>query len=149
MQAGVEVADDLAGLDVPALAEVLGVQPFEQQRPPVRVGPEQADGAVPLPVLEREVLVLGGAEPEDRRTAARRPHRDDARRLAVRRELPLLEDLRQQLAHYFLVLSVGCVVESAATNASGGTSTVPMFFIRFLPAFCFSSSLRLRLMSPP
>ena len=51
---------------------------------------------------------------------------------------------------YFLPdFSVGCVVESAATKASGGTSTEPMFFIRFLPAFCFSSSLRLRLMSPP
>ena len=36
-----------------------------------------------------------------------------------------------------------------AMNASCGTSTLPMFFMRFLPAFCFSSSLRLRLMSPP
>ena len=38
---------------------------------------------------------------------------------------------------------------SAAMNASWGTSTRPMFFIRFLPSFCFSSSLRLRVMSPP
>ncbi len=36
-----------------------------------------------------------------------------------------------------------------AMNASWGTSTLPMAFIRFLPAFCFSRSLRLRVMSPP
>ena len=41
------------------------------------------------------------------------------------------------------------VVESAATKASWGTSTRPIVFIRFLPSFCFSSSLRLRVMSPP
>ena len=34
-------------------------------------------------------------------------------------------------------------------KASWGTSTRPMDFIRFLPSFCFSSSLRLRVMSPP
>ena len=38
---------------------------------------------------------------------------------------------------------------SAWMNASWGTSTRPMFFMRFLPSFCFSSSLRLRVMSPP
>ena len=36
-----------------------------------------------------------------------------------------------------------------ARNASCGTSTPPTCFIRFLPFFCFSSSLRLREMSPP
>ena len=36
-----------------------------------------------------------------------------------------------------------------AMKASCGTSTVPTCFIRFLPSFCFSSSLRLRVMSPP
>ena len=51
---------------------------------------------------------------------------------------------------YFLALSpAGPLVESAAMNASWGTSTRPTIFIRFLPSFCFSSSLRLRLMSPP
>ena len=30
-----------------------------------------------------------------------------------------------------------------------GISTLPTCFIRFLPAFCFSKSLRLRVMSPP
>ncbi len=34
-------------------------------------------------------------------------------------------------------------------KASCGTSTEPMAFIRFLPAFCFSRSLRLRETSPP
>src|SRR5205823_12604021 len=38
---------------------------------------------------------------------------------------------------------------STARNASWGTSTAPTCFIRFLPAFCFSSSFRLRVMSPP
>ena len=37
----------------------------------------------------------------------------------------------------------------AEMKASWGTSTRPMFFICFLPSFCFSSSLRLRVMSPP
>ena len=36
-----------------------------------------------------------------------------------------------------------------AKKASWGTSTDPICFMRFLPAFCFSKSLRLRLMSPP
>ena len=40
-------------------------------------------------------------------------------------------------------------VERAAMKASWGTSTRPTIFIRFLPSFCFSSSLRLRVMSPP
>ena len=45
--------------------------------------------------------------------------------------------------------AVDSLVESAATNASWGTSTRPTIFIRFLPSFCFSSSFRLRVMSPP
>ena len=40
-------------------------------------------------------------------------------------------------------------VDSAAMKASCGTSTRPITFIRRLPSFCFSSSLRLRVMSPP
>ena len=38
---------------------------------------------------------------------------------------------------------------STAMNASLGTCTLPSWRMRFLPSFCFSSSLRLRLMSPP
>ena len=34
-------------------------------------------------------------------------------------------------------------------NAFCGISTDPTDFMRFLPSFCFSSSLRLREMSPP
>ena len=40
-------------------------------------------------------------------------------------------------------------VFSTLKKASLGTSTLPMSFIFFLPSFCFSSSLRLRVMSPP
>ena len=38
---------------------------------------------------------------------------------------------------------------NTARNASCGISTRPTRFIRFLPSFCFSSSLRFREMSPP
>src|SRR5262249_18009800 len=38
---------------------------------------------------------------------------------------------------------------SAARTPPGGPSPAPPCFIRFWPAFCFSSSLRLRVMSPP
>ena len=48
--------------------------------------------------------------------------------------------------HFF---PVGTSEVKAAMKASCGTSTRPMDFMRFLPSFCFSSSLRLRLMSPP
>ena len=38
---------------------------------------------------------------------------------------------------------------STARKASWGTSTLPTCFMRRLPSFCFSSSLRLRVISPP
>src|SRR5437868_6875279 len=61
-----------------------------------------------------------------------------------------LPPVRASSPDYFLPLSVDSPpVDSAATKASCGTSTRPMVFIRFLPSFCFSSSLRLREMSPP
>ena len=43
----------------------------------------------------------------------------------------------------------GWPTRSTARKASCGISTRPTRFIRFLPSFCFSSSLRFRLMSPP
>ncbi len=49
-------------------------------------------------------------------------------------------------AHF---LPVGTSEVRAAMKASCGTSTRPIDFMRFLPSFCFSSSLRLRLISPP
>ncbi len=70
----------------------------------------------------------------------------------------LAADVRQHLVHDVdredertrrgRVHSLG-EVDSAAMKASCGTSTRPTIFIRFLPSFCFSSSLRLREMSPP
>src|SRR5450756_2050172 len=48
----------------------------------------------------------------------------------------------------YLSLSSGSSSRTAR-KASCGTSMVPICFMRFLPFFCFSSSLRLRLMSPP
>ncbi len=41
------------------------------------------------------------------------------------------------------------LVFSTSMKASWGIFTVPIAFIRFLPSFCFSRSLRLRVMSPP
>jgi hypothetical protein len=66
---------------------------------------------------------------------------------------PTLVDCERRLpdraSAYFLPFSAVPPVDSAATKASCGTSTRPIVFIRFLPSFCFSSSLRLREMSPP
>ncbi len=41
------------------------------------------------------------------------------------------------------------LIRSTARNASCGISTAPTIFMRFLPAFCFSRSFFLRVMSPP
>ena len=52
-----------------------------------------------------------------------------------------------------VIASIACCINPStckiARNASCGTSTEPICFMRFLPAFCFSRSLRLREMSPP
>lgn len=50
---------------------------------------------------------------------------------------------------YFFFASPSESEDSTAMKASCGTSTLPTIFIRFLPSFCFSSSFRLREMSPP
>ena len=49
--------------------------------------------------------------------------------------------------HYFVESAES--MSSTLKNASAGISTEPIIFMRFLPFFCFSSSLRLREMSPP
>ena len=75
-------------------------------------------------------------------------HRD--RQISL--EVPMNSLTRGAQRGYFLPLSPlspAASVDNAATNASCGTSTRPMVFIRFLPSFCFSRSLRLRVMSPP
>src|SRR5207248_3910227 len=41
------------------------------------------------------------------------------------------------------------LMRNTARKASCGISTLPTSFSRFLPSFCFSRSLRLRVMSPP
>ncbi len=58
VQPPVETGDDCTGLDVPEVGQVLAVQPLQEQREPPRVRPQQPHGAVAVPVLEREVLVL-------------------------------------------------------------------------------------------
>ena len=45
--------------------------------------------------------------------------------------------------------SLSVPILSTARNASCGICTRPTCFMRFLPSFCFSRSLRFREMSPP
>ena len=72
----------------------------------------------------------------------------DQRRLPTSRRQPAVTDAGCTAGSYFF-LPLSPSLESAAMKASWGTSTRPTIFIRFLPSFCFSSSLRLRVMSPP
>ena len=55
--------------------------------------------------------------------------------------------MENRCAYFFFPSS--SPVSSTARNAFCGMSTWPIDFIRFLPSFCFSQSLRLRVMSPP
>jgi hypothetical protein len=59
------------------------------------------------------------------------------------------EPIRPVLPSEIFHLDRPSALERAAMKASWGTSTRPTIFIRFLPSFCFSRSLRLRVMSPP
>ncbi len=54
--------------------------------------------------------------------------------------------LQVTIRHWDAYLSLTCRM---ARKASCGISTLPTCFMRFLPAFCFSSNLRLREISPP
>src|SRR5690606_19245579 len=60
--------------------------------------------------------------------------------------LPSFPSGRRRKPLHFLLLSS---TFSTAMKASWGTSTFPTAFIRFFPSFCFSSSFRFRLTSPP
>ena len=77
MDPRVEPRDDLARLEVPHLGQVAPVEPLEQQGAPVRVGAQQPDRAVAVPVLQHQRLVHGlvvavEADLEHRRLAVRR-----------------------------------------------------------------------------
>jgi hypothetical protein len=56
---------------------------------------------------------------------------------------------RQLRACTIFTGSQSSTADSTLRKAACGISTLPTCFIRFLPFFCFSSSLRLRVMSPP
>ena len=60
-----------------------------------------------------------------------------------------IDNLHQHLVIPYSVAYSLRPICSTARNASCGISTEPTCFMRFLPAFCFSRSLRLRLRSPP
>ena len=74
------------------------------------------------------------------------PHHSDE--VAVSAAMPAEGEVDVQVtdarAHFLLPSRL-----RTARNASCGTSTAPTCFIRFFPAFWRSSSLRLRVMSPP
>src|SRR5690606_9666239 len=55
----------------------------------------------------------------------------------------------RNVRHHFAALSAELPRLRTAMKASCGISTEPTIFMRALPSFCFSSSLRFRLTSPP
>src|SRR5690242_10727642 len=97
-----------------------------------------------LPAAVRAgVLELVGA-----RRAERALEGADRRRRVVREARPAAFARRPHLERHRYRFA-GSLRLSTARNASCGTSTPPTCFMRFLPAFCFLSSFRLRVMSPP
>src|SRR5699024_10793579 len=93
---------------------------------------EQADGPVDGPLVDPAHQAAGGDREELGDGADRR-------------------DPSRPGAHLFLA-SFGMSpssAESSPRNASCGTWTHLMSFMRSLPSFCFSMTLRLREMSPP
>src|SRR5436190_817666 len=74
---------------------------------------------------------------------------DDRHEVAVAAPLRAERQVHVQVARAAHELLLPWPMLRTARNASCGTSTAPTCFIRFLPFFWFSSSLRLREMSPP
>ncbi len=83
-----------------------------------------------------------GAEVKDKEK-----DKESGKRLALRNLFLSRTRRRKQVRISYS--SVEDATLSTAKNASCGMSTRPTRFMRRLPSFCFSSSLRLRLISPP
>ena len=142
----------------------------DRQRAPV---PAVGDGARPGAEHEHRQELQGDGDPEvggpSRQVVDQQRHRRDLQPRADRRhEHPGEEDTGVAMAQAperrrrprarrpcdrSARRAVAAQSQSsrrrAEMNTSPGTSTRPIDFIFFLPSFCFSSSLRLRVMSPP
>jgi phosphatidylethanolamine-binding protein (PEBP) family uncharacterized protein len=123
--------------------------------PAARSGLREGDGAAGSPSLvngknSRGTIAYTGrpaGRPRSRATAQgnRRPQPrpgEPRRALSARALAPTRVDGGRQRATHTSTFS-------AAMNASCGMSTLPNWRMRFLPSFCLSKSLRLRVTSPP
>lgn len=108
------------------------------------------DGGPALPAAARGRAGPGsGRRPGARGIAAARPHRNAEAPAPGNQGAGARDAERSRTASYFFFPVAESSLDSTAMKASWGTSTEPTIFIRFLPSFCFSSSFRLREMSPP
>src|ERR1019366_5856769 len=112
------------------------------ERPAGVGGPDVGLGGGPLVVRRRQRAAArsGGSDCSERKKRHRRdPHLDLLLSYAKRKfESPESASRTRHWSTFRM-----------ARNAFWGISTVPTCFIRFLPSFCFSSSFRLREISPP
>ncbi len=98
----------------------------------------------PLPVVDEDIAALASGSQAVALHSLERSLDIGAARSAGARVVPVRAHVTTRQPR-----PEGSSVDRAAMKASWGTSTRPTIFIRFLPSFCFSSSLRLRVMSPP